>query len=117
MKGIMVVWKDLATDRETERDFCVNGSGEGLFEHIAGDLRQHQGNGQFYAGSPEQLVRGLRRIYEEQIVRMVRGSAYGWEASIAARALASIRSPARAAASRANGRKGGRPRNQRDPIA
>lgn len=79
MKSITVIWSEIADpDKLTERVFCVNKRNEGLFEYRRGEYKQHLGTGQFRASTPREMMRKLRREYETQIVRMVRGSADGW---------------------------------------
>jgi len=118
--SVTVTRENPETGRREEMEIAVNIEGEGLFVRDGrGDWKQWRGTGQFRARSAVELVQRFRRDQDDDTVRMVRGSAVGWKldpASAAARALASIRTPKRAEASRANGRKpvrdGSRPRGR-----
>ena len=79
MKTILVKIRDYADGEIETEEWGVNNSGEGLFVRADdGSWRQRAGNGQFYATSPRHMMRQMRARYEDQIVRMVRGSADGW---------------------------------------
>jgi len=81
MKTIQVAVKNLCTEEVTVCTYAVNEHNEGLFVNRGEGCGWNQvtGTGQFYANSPKSLMRGLGRMYEDQIVRMVRNSADGWE--------------------------------------
>ena len=79
MKSIDVRFRELGTDQITTEQVAVNNSGDGLFMIDRGAYRQLAGNGQFHAKDPRSMMRKLRAMYEDQVVGMVRGSAWGWE--------------------------------------
>ena len=64
---------------QTVETFATNNNGEGLFIWQDGSYSQVRGNGQFHAKDTHHFMRQLRVIYEDQIVGMVRGSAWGWK--------------------------------------
>jgi len=84
MKTIDVITESYQDDSTQTETYAVNKYGEGLFTHGHDGLwKQHLGTGQFNADSPRTMMRKLRSIYNiegcKQIIRMVRGSADGWD--------------------------------------
>ena len=63
-------------------EYAVNSHNEGLFVRSSdGSWRQLAGTGQFRATSPRSMMRKMKKMFDFQITRMVRGSADGWDES------------------------------------
>jgi len=78
MNSIYVAIKNELTGQEYREKYAVNREFEGLFVLRGGAYSQLAGCGQFRASNPRELMRKLRRVYQEpgvQTIRMVRGSA------------------------------------------
>ena len=83
MRTVIICVISYVDDSEKIEEWAVNNDREGLFRRRPdGTWHQLKGTGQFYAKSPADMMRKIRKGYAEKGVvemRMVRNSAWNWD--------------------------------------